>query len=380
MREFIFEMKKILIFQKGLWFIIFLMILKMIGLLLTDDGAALQENKSDYLFYLEPIKGALTEKTQRFLREESEKISGAKIELENLYLAYYNSVLNKQAMSKSELDYMTQSFEGQIEKEGGFLILYDQYMYIRENPDNRYFLYTDGWNALLAHERLDLPLFLLLLLLITPIFCQEYESKMDAILLSSKKGRANLVGKKILLAFGMVVILSLFFSFLDYAFFSLHYGLEDGHYPLQSLEYYHSSIKNLSLLEAYIGMSFFRIIGHLFLAVIIMFASVYTKKTVLTLFFGSAVVLIPYFGLAARWVAYILPLPLSFMIGSGFFKGDELAESADGMSEIIVYRSVSELETAIMIALLFVISYVIILLVFKKYINYQIRRRKQVNP
>ena len=378
MRDFSFEIKKVLIYQKGAWFIPLLILLKILSLAILDDGAdlSLEANKGDYIFYLEQVKGPMTEETESFLREESEKIASAKGKLENLYSDYYDGVLYNQVMPEEELDSLSKPFEEQIEKEKGFQLIYDQYMYVRENPDNRYFLYTNGWNALLAHERLDLPMFFLLLLLIAPMFCNEYESKMDIILLSSKKGRVTLVLKKILLAFGMVTLLSLLFSLIEYTYFHFQYGLSDGHYPIQSLEYFHSSLKNMSLFEAFIRSSVYKLFGYLCFSVLIMFVSVCTKKTILTLFISTVVILLPYFGLTARWIQYLLPLPLGFMLGSGFFRGDEIAGSADAIEPKVVFRAITDTEFTIIAVLLILIALTMILLMTKKFINFQSIRKE----
>lgn len=378
MKVFSFEIKKILFYQKGIWFILILVALKIAGLTISTNGVDLsvEKYKKDYLFYLEQVKGQLTNETKNYLREESEKIAAAKIKLNNLYMDYYNSVLNNQVMSEAELDSLSRPYEKQIEREKGFQLIYDQYMYIRENPNNRYFLYTNGWNALLAHEQLDLPMFFLLLLLITPMFCHEYESQMDIILLSSKKGRMSLVVKKLLLAFDMVTILSILFSLLEYGYFHFKYGLTDGHYPIQSLGYFHSSLKNMSLMEAFVKVSIYKLFGYLCFCIIIMFVSICTKKTVLTLFLSTITILVPYFGLTARWIQYLLPLPLGFMIGNGFFRGDEMIDSTDRMDSKIIFRSIPDWEFTTITVVLITITLILILLMTKKYTNRQFIKRE----
>lgn len=379
MRDFLFEIKKVLIYQRGVWFIPLLMLLKIASIAMLDHGAdfGVETHKEEYLFYLEQVKGPMTEETQHFLRNESEKIASAKINLENLYMDYYNGVIYNQVMSEAELDALSRPFEEQIEKERGFQLIHDQYMYIRENPENRYFIYINGWNGLLAHERLDLPMLFLLLLLITPLFCHEYESKMDTILLSSKKGRVTLVLKKILLAFGLVTVLSLLFTLFEYGYFHFKYGLTDGHYPIQSLEYFDSSLKNVSLLGAFIRVSLYKLFGYLSFTAIIMFVSIYTQKTILTLFISTAAILLPYFGLAAQWVQYLLPLPLGFMIGNGFFRGNEVVKSIDGIEPKVIFRAITDLEFTMVAALLILLALTMLLWMTKKYINFH-SIRKQV--
>jgi hypothetical protein len=168
----------------------------------------------------------------------------------------------------------------------------------------------------------------------------------------------------------------LLFSLLEYTYFNFQYGLSDGHYPIQSLEYFYSSLQNVSLFEAFIRVSVYKLFGYLCFSVLIMFVSVCTKKTVLTLFISTASILLPYFGLTARWIQYLLPLPLGFMLGSGFFRGDEIADSTDAIEPKAVFRAIADTQFTIIVVLLILIALTMILLMTKKYINFQSIRRE----
>src|SRR5690606_20786985 len=112
--------------------------------------------------------------------------------------------------------------------ESGFKVIFDQYTYIREKPDNRYFLSTNGWDGLLSTDSLDLLFLLLLLLLVTPVFCSEFASEMDSLHLTVKKGTRVHALSKVVLVFITVMALCLITSLLRYGFFQVKYGLENG--------------------------------------------------------------------------------------------------------------------------------------------------------
>lgn len=368
MLNFLYEIKKIFVFQKGVWFVALFVLLKILSMTMTQDevNTTIEENKEQYFFYLRQVSGPLTEETETFLSSESKKIAFAKKSLEKIYTDYYYGII-----TETELSIKAGEFEAQIENENGFQLIYDQYLYVRDNPSNRYFAYTNGWNSILAHERLDMFEFFLLLLLVTPIFCHEYESKMDTILLSSKKGRVNLAVKKILLAGCIAALLSLLFVLLEYTFFQFKYGLPDSSYPIQSMEYFHSATKVASFLEMLTHVSICKIFGYICFSVIVMVVSVYTKKAILALFVSTTLILLPYLGFTVQSVKYLLPIPLGFMVGNGYFRGDEMVEIVDMIEPQTVFKAISNTEAVIISVILSGITLALIFLTIKKYVIFK---------
>ena len=56
------------------------------------------------------------------------------------------------------------------------------------------------------------------MIIAAPIFCGEYESDMDKLLLSNKNGRSRSVAVKILLVVAFVILISLFGIIADFIF------------------------------------------------------------------------------------------------------------------------------------------------------------------
>lgn len=129
-------------------------------------------------------------------------------------------------------------------------------------------------------------------------------------------------------------------------------------------------------MEAFVKVSIYKLFGYLCFCIIIMFVSICTKKTVLTLFLSTITILVPYFGLTARWIQYLLPLPLGFMIGNGFFRGDEMIDSTDRMDSKIIFRSIPDWEFTTITVVLITITLILILLMTKKYTNRQFIKRE----
>lgn len=319
MALWIYEMKKMFLYQKGLLFISLYVVLGIASLLVFDtpDNPEIEMNIEPYSFYLNQVQGALSEEKEQFLAHESQRISEATIALEKTFADFYDGKI-----SDKELLAVSAPLEETVKNESGFKVIFDQYTYIRENPDNRYFLSTNGWNGLLSSDSLDLLFLLLLLVLITPVFGAEFSSEMDVLHLTAQKGTRVHAASKVVLVLVTVTLLCLLTSLLAYGFYHVKYGLENGDYPLQSLSFYESSTKNISLFSAFIWLSALKIGGYGCFAMLIMLLTVWTKRYALALFSSTAVVLLPYFGLTSESTKYLVPGPLGFMIPAGYFRGN----------------------------------------------------------
>ncbi|GAB6989716.1 DUF5050 domain-containing protein [Paenibacillus pini] len=333
-----YEMKKMFIFQKGLLFIILFIILTMASMISLDrsKNPDIEMNASSYSFYLKQVQGSYHKNTEQFFASEADKISNAKVALQEASDRYYDG-----KMGKDEFLAVTGPMENVLEHEKGFKLIYDQYTYIREHPANRYFMYTNGWDGLLANENLDLLWVVLLLLLITPVFCFEYESKMDTLLLTVQKGTRYHAICKISLVFLTVLILSLAIAGIKYGFYQYKYGLFNGNYPLQSLPYFGTSTKESSLNEAFMWIMAGKLFGSLCFAMLILFVSVCLRKYAITLFVCTALILIPYYGLRLESTKYLLPGPLAFMVSTGFLRGNEYKNNPFKDQMELIFREVS---------------------------------------
>ncbi|SDZ68353.1 protein of unknown function [Evansella caseinilytica] len=316
----LYEMKKMFFYQKGLLLIGLFFVLSAAALMIFDtpNNPDVEMNLPQYSYYLKQVAGPYSDETEQFFTNESKRISDAHVALQKAYDDYYDGNI-----SEEELLAVTSPLEEIVKHESGFQLIFDQYTYIRENPDNRYFLSTNGWDGLLSTDSLDLLFLLLLLVLVTPVFCSEYVSEMDSLHLTVKKGTRVHAVTKIILVLMTVIVLCLLTSLLRYGFFQVKYGLENGNYPLQSLAYFGASSKDSTLFSAFLSLTGIKIFGNLSFAMLMMLISVWTKKYALTLFSSTAVILLPYYGFSIESSKYFLPGPLGFMISTGFFRGNE---------------------------------------------------------
>ena len=294
MSGFMYEVKKIMLWQRGLFYIALVLLFGTVWLALSDNpyDSAMERYKNEYEWYLEKVKGYYTEESSLYLEQEAERIAKAKERQNSLLENYYDGKI-----SESEYKKESREIEKVLERQNGFEVIYQQYLYICENAGNRCFLQTNGWMGLLGKGTLNFILFLGILLIVTPVFCSEYSCQMDTLILTAREGRKSAL-YKLLIITTVVLFLSLCVSLIEYGFYRFKYGLPDGDYPIQSIRYFAGSSKDMSLLEGYVSIGLLRMFGGVFLTILLMFISVLAKKYAVTLLTGAVSVMIPYIGLS----------------------------------------------------------------------------------
>lgn len=338
MELFTCELKKLLFKRRGLLLIVLFFLLRLGSLILLDTpvNEDLELYREDYDFYLTRAEGPLTEESAALLDEISQKIIEASVEIPRLYNSFYDGNITQKELSSQVAPY-----EETLSRQNGFELLYEQFIYVREDPERRYLLYDNGWNGLLTSDALDMGVVGLLLLTITPIFCHEYHSGMNVLNLTTRKGANRLIFAKLFLAAAVVTLLCLLNSGLEYGFYALQYGLPHGDYPLQSLPYFAVSAKALTLLQAFFWITASRWFGGLLFAALMLFLSVLVQKYALTLILSTASLLLPYYAIQNETVRYLLPGPLGFLLGIGFLRGTETAADPFTQQETVLFREIT---------------------------------------
>lgn len=363
----IIELKKIMIKQKGIIFIFLFILIRICSLILFDKpiNSDMEMEQYHYNHYLEKLKGELTVEKKDFFLEEQRRFIEANSGLQILNNKYYEGEVDR-----IEYEEQLKVLQETLEYEKGFHVIYDQFIYTMENPDNRFIMYTNGWEGLLASENIDWIFILLLLLLITPIFCEEILSEMDTIILTEVCGGRNSAKCKILLAIVITAILSIINSSIEYIFFMLKYGLEDGRNTLQSLSFFSSSSKEISIFGAFIGMHILKIYGSVFFTIILLFISVVMRKYALTLLISTTVLIIPYSIFSIQSTKYLLPSPLGFLLSTGYYMGVQYIVDPVTRENIIVFYEILNKQLFILILATTCIIFFMIYIIIDKNTNY----------
>ena len=340
MSVFSYEWKKLMVMQRGLFYILAALLISTVWLAATDrpQNSAMEEYREEYEWYLERLDGAYTAEKAAWLEQEAQAITEARSTRSGSQESYYSGQITEEQYERQIAEVNTV-----LAHEHGFEAAYQQYLYICENTGNRYFLKTNGWAGLFSSQTLDFPLFLAVLILATTVFCSEYSCQMDALLRTAPQSRKS-AGSKAVMTLCAVFALCGGLALIRFAFFGIKYGLPHGEYPVQSIAGFGGSTKNISLLAAYLILTVLRCFGSVYLAALLLFSSVLVKKYALTVVIGVASTLIPYIGLS-RQICYRLPLPLPFLLATGFLEGTCSVEDSMTGEPIVTFseRSPQEL-------------------------------------
>ena len=374
-----FEWKKILIKQKGIWIIFIMALLKVVLTLSSgyDSHYLINRNPGGYSFYIDQYKGKLTEEKEAEIKSEYYAVGHAAGELEELSNRRREGKIDQiQYESLSRKSYERQK------NSAVFNVVYNQYYYAKEAPNERYIMDGRGWNTLLSHDDPDFSLLLCLIILLTPLFCGEYESGMDALLLSSGKGKYKTGLYKLSAGIILAVSITALFSFIELACVNAMAGLKDGGFPLQSLEFFQNSHYHISMNQAFIIVVLFRILGAMLLAAWISMIGISSRKTVVTLFFGSVLVFLPYIFLKGNSLLYYLPLPSGLLSGVGYLWGSSWISTLDQSGNTVKMIQFQEIDKTVLGLLLTGYGVETGLLLFychKRYSGYTLKFRNLKN-
>ena len=326
------EWRKQLLYRKSLWLIVALLLAEILGVLFFTQpyDKKLEENRLVYDSYLSEIEGPLTEEKRTFLETEMNRLTVSHQEMENVKRRYSMGTISEEVY-RNQFDIL-------LEDEklyAGFGKLYDQYIYVRE-AENRSFLYTGGWETLLTGEEPDYLLLILLILVITPIFCEEYTCQMQDILLTQKKSTTRIVWVKIgvalLFAAGVTALIQLF----ELGYCAVRFGLPDGNFTLQSLKSFAETQKDLSIWQGFWIQFVLKEIGSIYAAVVILFLSVCLKKFAWTLMSCIAILPIPFLSVSQYDVFLRIPGPWAIIVGNLYLKPGDLEMTVSEICGIVL--------------------------------------------
>lgn len=374
MNLFSFELNKTIVKNNGILLIILAVLIKMVtlGLEVRNSNNVPPENRAEYLSIVNPYSGKITKTVSSKIDNDYQQVNQANENLLKLRKRY-----NQGEITDEEYRQTSRELEKLVNNRELFLNFYSQFVYAQEEPEERYLLYSEGWNALLGRERVDWAFVLLVVLFSASIYGREYDTNMRSLLISTKRGDKPLIHAKIFSIFMAVILLSALSSALEYAFFQVKFGLPHSNFPLQSLPYFQNSSLNLSLGQTFLAISAYRVYGLLLLTGLTMFISVLSQNMIAALTTGLMSVIIPYALPVSSSVKYLLPSPLGFILGQGFFRGTEIDDLSQ--TQQVLFQEISS-GTQLWLILAWFLALIFMLTVISRRFGDARRPRKGVLP
>lgn len=326
------EWRKLLFRRRGLRLILALLALELLGTLLFTQpyDKELEDNRTVYERYLHQVEGPLTPESRDFLEAEMERLNSAYVEMESLKSEFYLGNVTEEAYRQRLAE-----LQPDCENYPGFAKLYSQYIYVREAPEQRYFLYTGGWEALLRDQQPDYLLLLLLVIILAPVFCEEYSTRMDLLLLTQKRSANNLALRKAAMAAILAAVLAAIVQGFHLGYCAWKFGLPHGDYSLQSVMSFGSSIKSLTLWRAFWLQFALKEIGFAYGAMLVLILSVLLRKFTLTLMAGIAVLPLPLLTVTDHNAFLRVPGPWALTLGSIYLNGSVVSTHRETGARIV---------------------------------------------
>ena len=345
---FKYERYKLFIKQKIWMFIIILLALRIVSVCTTgyDSHYMIDENEKYYNEYLKKYEGKITATKQKQIEKEYEKIK-----------------LSSDELLASE------------QKNKAFQVIYNQYTYQKEKGSG-YILETRGWQTILEHNSLDFFLIICIILVMTALWGNEYETQMDIMLRSCKKGKYQTPFVKVILGIVTSILLSAIFQSVQIEYLAGSVGLSHGNYPIQSLEFFQNCSYHISLRFAVFIVFTIRLIGAVLLALTTMLINIWIKRKTVSMIVNMAIIVLAKIIFTSGSIIYYLPLPLGPLSAVGYLWPSQFESQYVG-SELVKVCTFKEIscESFIAISVLFIGEIIILsILCITSFSEWKIKR------
>lgn len=356
---FRYELKKLLLYRKGMALICILLVLELAVLCLftAPYDAELEANRAVYDRYLQQVEGPLTPRKRDLIEQEMLRLNTIHKQLEQLKDAYYSGAISEEEYW-AKFDILAEADQDFT----GFSKLYTQYIYVREQ-ENRYFLYTGGWEVLLGHQEPDYLFLIFLVFLLTPIFCQEYGNQMDQLLLTQRKSARSIWKAKVCTAILLTATLTAVLQIYQLLYCAVRFGLPHWRYSIQSLVSFGSTKKSMTLWQAFALQFLLKEAGYLYAAILLLSISVLVKKYALALMAGLICLPLPFLTVNAVGSFVRIPGPWGLTVGTVYLCGDRSILSS---GQVHAVAEVEWGELALLLACCGGIVFLLLLLIFQK--------------
>ncbi|GAA0392352.1 hypothetical protein GCM10008933_24020 [Paenibacillus motobuensis] len=245
------------------------------------------ETKVEWDFYHrmhKKLDGPLTADKARFVNDEHERLGSltadrtySREQQDDTYTGHvWNDYVMITKYFYEPMKYAA-SYENQmnevVEKAKDNIEFYSRYNNSFEQAKNKYIqdqysgrkitVFYDGkpWELLFKYRFSDLLMMLLLLLGLVPIYANEKETRMDDLILSSRKGKGNMSLAKVISVLVYIVFLLLVFSSLNLLTFRTLYGLSGPGMPVYAIEAYQYTPFSLSIGSFYMLLCLVKMAG-----------------------------------------------------------------------------------------------------------------------
>ncbi|MFR7590762.1 MAG: hypothetical protein ACLUVC_04905 [Longibaculum sp.] len=225
-----------------------------------------------------------------------------------------------------------------LDHKEAFDYFYNQVEYVKEHSQYMIFDYR-GWQNVLEDEYVDIILVVLLIMINGFIFVVDYDEGTYSLIATTSRGRKGSLKEKIKLSIIMSITIILGLQLLHDMYYILNYSFDYSYAQIQNIPLFTNAPYHLSLLQSVIIVRLIRFLGY-FMVVVFSWILIIIFKHLLTASFIQIGIYILLKALLSHEYLYLVISPLSLIMGSGYFRGNEyriLNRNTDGAIEIQTY-------------------------------------------
>ncbi|MBU3087645.1 ABC transporter permease subunit [Clostridium gasigenes] len=306
-----YEIKKLFLNRTALCIIIVIAIIPALSNCFTELSYIKGVTSIDELYQLE--KKYEGEIDGEYFLKNPDKLSliknRAQFQIENkeeqFYFDYYNSVNNINiykenikfnADSLSNLKSKFESSESKGKEETyEYKNIYKNYKMITSVPEPKFY-FAKGWNDFFSQTSKTSNLFIgiIILLLTSSIFSNEYSSGMDSLIFSSKYGRFKIVKAKLIATIIFSISTIIFYNFIQFIAIMIPTTTIGWNTSIRNQIDFMYSPYMLTMIQ-YLGINMlFQVIGAITLSFMVTFISSLYKSSLATFFTSFCIYILPF--------------------------------------------------------------------------------------
>lgn len=335
------EIKKLFIKQHGLLLMLAMVIAELVAMNCTYTPKHFDNEitKAAYYDYMSYLSGAMTSEKEDFLYSEQENVYAAKSREQDLI----NRIISGELDDEEEYLLGISEIQPLLDKAQAMELAFQQYNYVSEAVDKRYFIAGEYKGLCRDHPDVLLAVFVIFLTAIS--FLGEESSQMITFIRAYPKGKSRTLFAKIGALGVFFLIAQVLASGCEFLFLCREGGAGELLYPIQSIGYFSGCVYNISIAECFVSLQIIRLLGYYFLAAIVILLCVTIKKPLFVVFVPCSICLLQQFLFTEGSTAYYLPT--GFLRATGYFRGEAYETLSEGAKNQITAKTFSEIPLSV---------------------------------
>ena len=293
MSVFLAEFHKMVVSSK-LWIVVLGLLLLDVMYMQSEKGVVNTRGFRDsvYEMYMEKLEGPWTAEKEQLIEDFIDEQQGIIDNFDQVTQQYLDGKISASEYLDRQREYYQAPSKNKVLVS---LMEHSDYLKDRQTKtgDTGYFFYDTGWKILFERES-DIFLIVMVLIVVSIVFTQEYGANPFAkILTSTKNGRKTTYRKKYAVSVGYAALLSLLTQVVYIVIVSRIYHLPSADASLWSMEEYSAAGSGLTL-HGYLAANIFvRMYAAVLLAVVVSSVSAITRRVIPTLAITAGVCFMP---------------------------------------------------------------------------------------